>query len=192
MGELYADVGIPVPLGQSFTYRVTAALADRLRPGTRVVCEFGQRKVLGIVLGTTREPPAFDLDKLKPIAALLDPEPALSGELLGFVRELAAYYFAPIGEVLRLALPAVERERVRALQAQGSLLPGEVPDRTRQVGGRLVHLQAADDVDEHVLFTQLQAQALGQHRRQQQQPVEVHAVGRAPRVAEGRRAGERL
>ncbi|HZO12662.1 MAG TPA: primosomal protein N' [Polyangiaceae bacterium] len=172
MGELYADVGIPVPLGQSFTYRVTDALADKLRPGTRVVCEFGQRKVLGIVLGTSRQPPAFDLDKLKPIAALIDPEPALPEELLGFVCELAAYYFAPIGEVLRLALPAVERERVRALQAQGSLLPGEVPDRTRQVGGRLVlFARATDRVEEPGRLRGQAAAVLALLRSVGEQPV---------------------
>jgi primosomal protein N' (replication factor Y) len=148
MGELYAHVGIPVPLGQSFTYRVTDALAGRLRPGARVVCEFGRRKVLGIVLGTTAEAPALDPDKLKPIAALVDAEPALPDELLSFVRELAAYYFAPIGEVLRLALPALEREQRRALEAQGTLLPGELGARTRQVGGRVtIFARATDQIE---------------------------------------------
>ena len=37
------------------------------------------------------------------------------GGLLAFLRDLAAYYFAPIGEVMRLALPPLERETAREL-----------------------------------------------------------------------------
>ncbi len=47
--------------------------------------------------------------KIKPLGQLLESEPALPDELLDFLIELSRYYFAPIGEVLRLALPAVER-----------------------------------------------------------------------------------
>ncbi|MBW2453020.1 MAG: primosomal protein N' [Deltaproteobacteria bacterium] len=134
--ERYADVALPVPLGQSFTYRVPATLVDRLEPGARVLCELGRRKELGIVLSVTDEPPPIAAHKIKPIVALVDAEPTLPSELLGFLQQLASYYFAPIGEVLRLALPAIERERVRDLEEQGKLPLGQAPGRTRQVGGR--------------------------------------------------------
>ena len=84
-------------------------MGGALRPGARVLCEFGRRKVLGIVLDVEVEAPDIDASKIKSISALVDPEPALSEELLRFLRELSSYYFAPIGEVLRLALPALER-----------------------------------------------------------------------------------
>jgi primosomal protein N' (replication factor Y) len=136
--ERYADIAIPVPLGRSFTYRVPPALDGPLAPGARVLCEFGRRKVLGIVLSMSNEAPAIAAAKLKAIVAVIDAEPALPAELLTFLQQLASYYFAPIGEVLRLALPAIERERVRDLEVQGKLLLGEAPTRTRQVGGRQV------------------------------------------------------
>jgi len=134
--ERYAEVALPVPLGQSFTYQVPPALADRTRPGVRVLCELGRRKELGIVLSVTAEAPAIAADKLKPIVAVVDDQPTLPAELLDFLRQLASYYFAPIGEVLRLAVPAIERQRVRDLEEQGKLPLGAVPGRTRQVGGR--------------------------------------------------------
>ncbi len=104
-----ARVAVPVPLGKAFTYAVPAELAAELRPGARVSCEFGRRRVLGIVLDTSEGDPDIPPDKLRPLRAVIDPEPVLPDELLGFLRELARYYLAPVGEVMRLALPAVER-----------------------------------------------------------------------------------
>ncbi len=130
---LLAEVAVPIPLAHALTYSVPKAL-EGLRPGARVVCKLGSRQVLGVILDVAeREPPAGF--PIKPLVALVDPEPALPAELLQFLRELGGYYFAPIGEVLRLALPALERERVRELKAQGELL-GEAPEKTKQVGGR--------------------------------------------------------
>src|SRR5262249_28539535 len=50
-----------------------------------------------------------------------------------FLRDLSSYYFAPIGEVMRLALPPVDRETARAV-AEPSLFesPGGVADRRVQ------------------------------------------------------------
>ncbi len=138
-----AEVGVLAPLAHSLSYLIPSSM--QLQPGVRVLCELGRRKVLGIVLAVGSSEPAFDPSRLKPIAAQIDTEPVLSEELLGFLRELARYYFAPIGEVLRLALPAVERQRLRALERQGQLLPGEAPPRMRQVGGRLITYATATD-----------------------------------------------
>ncbi|HYO94694.1 MAG TPA: primosomal protein N' [Polyangiaceae bacterium] len=116
---LFARVAVPVPLGQAFTYTVTEELAGQVRRGARVLCEFGRRNVLGVVLEVGSAPPDVALEKLKPLRAVVDAEPVLSEELLGFLQELARYYLAPIGEVVQLALPAVERTRARALGAAG-------------------------------------------------------------------------
>ncbi len=118
---LLAKVAVPVPLGQAFTYLVPAELAADLRPGARVLCDFGRRRVLGIVLELGDRAPDVDPEKLKPIRAIVDSEPVLEEELLGFLRELARYYLAPIGEVMRLALPAVERSAAETLSQQGLL-----------------------------------------------------------------------
>ena len=120
-------------------------MVSALVPGSRVLCEFGRRKVLGVVLGVGDEPPLIALDKVKELSALVDADPVLPHELLSFLQQLAAYYFAPIGEVLRLALPAVERDRAKALERQGTLLP----EGTKQAGGReLIFATATDVVEE--------------------------------------------
>ncbi len=130
----FVAVGVPVPLGRSFTYRVPPGMA--VQPGTRVLCQFGTRKVLAIVLETGVDPPDLPADKIRDLVAVVDPEPVLADELLSFLIQLGAYYFAPIGEVLRLALPAVERDKLKALSTQGKLALGEGLSRTKQVGGR--------------------------------------------------------
>ncbi|AUX25711.1 primosome assembly protein PriA [Sorangium cellulosum] len=145
---LLADVAVPVPLAQAFTYEVPAALAAEVRPGARVLCEFHRRKLLGVVLSVSERSAAIDPSRIKPLAALVDARPALPAELLSFLQELAAYYFAPIGEVLRLALPAIEREQVRALKAQAELDGVLDLGRARQVGGRRVAFARATDVVE--------------------------------------------
>ncbi len=135
---LLAKVAVPVPLGQAFSYRVQPELAERVQRGSRVLCEFGRRKVLAVVLEVGDREPDIPVEKLKPLAALVDPEPVLAAELLDFLQELARYYLCPIGEVIQLALPAVERSAAQALGADEAL-PGKVL-------GRLVQVVSSCDV----------------------------------------------
>jgi primosomal protein N' (replication factor Y) len=111
---LLADVALPVPIARLFTYSVPAALAEGATPGARVVCPFGGRRVLGVVWAVREgEPPKG----VKPLAKLVDDAPAVPADLLAFLHDLAAYYLAPIGEVMRLALPPVDRETMSELAA---------------------------------------------------------------------------
>ncbi|HVW28662.1 MAG TPA: primosomal protein N' [Polyangiaceae bacterium] len=109
---LHAEVAVPVPLGRAFSYKVPEGLAGRVKPGARVLCQFGARRVLGIVLTVGDGPLDFPESKLRPLGAVVDPEPVLPEELLQFLVELSSYYMSPIGEVMRLAVPAVERTQV--------------------------------------------------------------------------------
>ena len=108
----------PVPLGQAFSYVVPPELLAEVRRGARVLVEFGRRKELGVVLDLGTEAPDFPEEKLKSLRAIVDPEPVLQDELLSFLQELARYYIAPIGAVIELALPAVERTAAEALSAE--------------------------------------------------------------------------
>ncbi|HET7543930.1 MAG TPA: primosomal protein N' [Polyangiaceae bacterium] len=118
--RVFARVAIPVPLGQAFSYVVPAELSGEVRRGARVLCPFGPRRVLGVVLDVGVDAPDFPEDKLKALRAIVDPEPVLQDELLGFLQELARYYIAPIGAVIELALPAVERTAAEALSKRES------------------------------------------------------------------------
>ncbi|HVR21515.1 MAG TPA: primosomal protein N', partial [Polyangiaceae bacterium] len=144
---LLARVALPVPLGQAFTYSVDAALGDSVRRGARVLCELGKRRAVGVVLDVSERPSDVPEGKLKSILAVVDAEPALSEELLGFLQELARYYVAPIGDVMELALPAIERSAAAPLlepaPGRTASLFGDAPAPSARVVGKLVQVVGA-------------------------------------------------
>ncbi|MBL9027972.1 MAG: primosomal protein N' [Myxococcales bacterium] len=143
---LVADVAVPVPLARAFSYEVPQHLAPLLVPGARVLCDFRKRQTIGVVVGLGEREPSPDLP-LKPLRAVVDARPVVPKELLDFLLEVAGYYYAPIGEVLRMALPALERGEVERLEdVQGEL--GTLK-RTKQIGeARELVISATDSVEE--------------------------------------------
>jgi primosomal protein N' (replication factor Y) len=133
---LLARVAVPVPLGQAFSYAVPAELAANVRRGARVLCEFGRRRVLGVVIDVGERDPDVPLDKLKPITAVTDAEPVFPDELMAFLLELSRYYVAPIGEVMQLALPALARSAASQLGdvSKAAKLVGQVVQVARATG----------------------------------------------------------
>ncbi|MBK6692214.1 MAG: primosomal protein N' [Myxococcales bacterium] len=112
---LLVDVALPVPLARIFSYSVPPALAERIVSGMRVVCPFGSRRLVGVALGLREgEPPPG----VRAVAETLDDkaQPTVPPELLSFMREVASYYLAPLGEVLKLALPPLDRKTADALR----------------------------------------------------------------------------
>src|SRR5437660_161191 len=107
---LLADVAMPVPLPGALSYLVPDGLD--VATGRRVLCTVGARKLVGVVVGMRRgEPPP----KAKSVLAVLEGV-TLPDDLLAFLRKLAGYYLAPIGEVMKLALPPIDREAVLAVE----------------------------------------------------------------------------
>jgi primosomal protein N' (replication factor Y) (superfamily II helicase) len=140
---LLARVAVPVPLGQAFSYSVPDALSAGVQPGARVLCHFGRRRVLGVVIDVAEREPDVAPDKLKPLSALVDSEPALPAELLSFLLELARYYLAPLGEVMRLGLPAVARSQAETLEEHGARDAARVVGRMQQVASALSGAEAS-------------------------------------------------
>src|SRR5580700_212333 len=98
----YCDVSLPVPLDQPFTYALPETLRHRVAPGCRVLVPFGPRRLTGVVLRTHDDPPSMEA---REALRLIDAQPVLDEELLALGRWIAAYYCAPLGEVLRGMLP---------------------------------------------------------------------------------------
>ncbi len=99
---IFAQVAVPLPIFQTFSYCLPDSMQEHLRPGCRVWVPFGARHLTGLVLGRQEE---VNQPEVKCIAALLDEKPLLSAELLELSRWVASYYFAPLGEALRVMLP---------------------------------------------------------------------------------------
>jgi primosomal protein N' (replication factor Y) len=104
----YCDVSLPVPVDQLFTYSLPPTLRHRVQPGSRLVVPFGPRKLTGVILRCHDDRPDIATrDALR----LIDSTPVLGAELLALGRWIAAYYCAPLGEVLRGMLPLASEIR---------------------------------------------------------------------------------
>jgi primosomal protein N' (replication factor Y) len=134
---LVCDVAVPVPLGHALTYALPAELS--VEAGSRVLVELGRKRTLGVVL-SVRARRAGDRRELKRVLARVEAEPVLPPELLRFLLELSRYYLAPVGEVLRLALPAVLRSELGGL--------GDESVRGAKAVGRLVLVARATEARE--------------------------------------------
>ncbi len=97
----FVSVAVDAPVMGAFTYRLPAALEAAAVPGVRVLCAFGNRAVSGVLLGDAEEPQA----EAKDVQAILDAEPLVGPALIELAEFIAAYYRAPIGEAIRVALP---------------------------------------------------------------------------------------
>lgn len=108
-----AAVAIPLAVHETFTYAIPPQLRDAVRLGARVEVPFGTKTVTGFVVSLLDTPPV-DAAKVKPIRTVLDEEePALIPEIIDLCRWAAEYYIAPLGEMLRTALPANMASRGR-------------------------------------------------------------------------------
>ena len=98
----YVHVALPLPLADPYTYAVPPSLADRALPGARVVVPVRRQELIGIVVATSAPPPAVDA---REILALPDEQPVLTEALLELSSQVARYYGAAHGMVLRSMLP---------------------------------------------------------------------------------------
>ena len=102
---LFADVLLPVPIPQNFTYRVPFEHNDHIGIGYRVIVQFGRKKILtGIVVQLHNSPP--ENYQAKYIIDILDNHPVLNEKQISFFRWMASYYMCTPGEVLNVGMPS--------------------------------------------------------------------------------------
>jgi primosomal protein N' (replication factor Y) (superfamily II helicase) len=103
MTQRYLEVALPVPLRSAFTYAVPDSFNGEELVGRRVLVPFRNRSTVGVGLALTEKAPAAK--RIKEIAELLDPLPALPPKLVELGHWISRYYLAPIGEAFRALLP---------------------------------------------------------------------------------------
>src|SRR3954454_8881472 len=95
--------------GQTFTYSIPAELGDVVA-GEAVLVDYGRRRALGVVMGTTLEQPEREI---KPILARVRSDgPLLPPLQVELARHIARHYLAPPALVLRAMLAPGMLERV--------------------------------------------------------------------------------
>ena len=122
---LYVDVALPLPLTRTFTYRVPDALRGQARPGARVLAPFGNREIIGWIDRPRDEARVENPEKTKSIIGVLDTSPSATPAVLRLCRWIADYYLAPLGQVLRTALPAgLTDSSTDYVELAGGMAPG--------------------------------------------------------------------
>lgn len=102
---LFADVLLPLPLNQEFTYRVPFEMNDHVKLLTRVIVPFGKGKLYtGIITRIHEEVPK--IYQAKYLEHLLDEEPIVHKKQVNFWRWMSQYYMSPLGDVMNAALPS--------------------------------------------------------------------------------------
>src|SRR5205085_8998787 len=97
------SVAVPLPFFKPLTYAVPDDMRARVAVGSRVVVPVRGRREMGFVVG---EGVAKEGMNPKAITEAPDHAPVLGRELVELCAWIAEYYVAPLGIVLRSALPA--------------------------------------------------------------------------------------
>lgn len=103
--EPFADIILPLAVRGKFSYRIPGELIGKVVTGSRVIVQFGNRKLYsGIVSELYEETP--DIDKIKTITDIIDDDIPVNVNQLKFWRWISDYYMCSVGEVMKAALPA--------------------------------------------------------------------------------------
>lgn len=103
--DMYADLMLPVPLEQLFTYRIPQELSGLVVPGTRVYVPFGKnRQVTGITVRVHSCKP--EGCRLKDIISVFDGgRTAVLPKQFELFKWISDYYMCCPGDVMKAALP---------------------------------------------------------------------------------------
>ena len=104
---LTANIILPFPLNDTYTYYVPQAMEDNICVGQRVIVSFGAKRFFTGIVYSLGE--ASNVADLKPIAEIIDNKPIVSQNQLLYWRRLADYYICSLGDIMRLALPSALR-----------------------------------------------------------------------------------
>lgn len=103
----FADLMLPLPIPNLFTYRVPRAMVESIKIGARVIVPFGKKnsRVFTAVVARLHNSPPGKY-QARYILELLDEYPLISGYQLELFRWMADYYMCCVGEVMNVALPS--------------------------------------------------------------------------------------
>ena len=104
---LTANIILPFPLNDTYTYYVPQVMEEHICVGQRVIVSFGAKRFFTGIVYSLGE--ASNVVDLKPITEIIDNKPIVSQNQLLYWRRLADYYICSLGDIMRLALPSALR-----------------------------------------------------------------------------------
>jgi primosomal protein N' (replication factor Y) len=103
--QYFVDVILPLPLERNFTYAITKAESEFIKPGFRVTVPFGKNKIYtSIALKLHGKAPiAYEV---KSIHSILDNAPMVNAFQFKLWDWISKYYMCSLGEVMSAAIPS--------------------------------------------------------------------------------------
>lgn len=107
---MFAQVAVDVPIFDALTYRVDDSLQGSIEAGQLVQVPFRNKTKTGVVVELSETLADESLKgKVREIVDIFELTPLLTPSGLDFLSFVADYYYSPIGEVVRMAIPAAIR-----------------------------------------------------------------------------------
>ena len=114
MTTKFADIIVPLPLAQTYTYSIPEEMENQIAIGMRVIVHFGaSRFYTGIVINIHSNHPTYD--KIKAISEVIDDKPILLLSQLQLWNFVSQYYQTALGDIYKVALPSglkIENETI--------------------------------------------------------------------------------
>lgn len=104
----YAEVILPLPLANSYTYRIPDELESLVAPGCRVMVYFGKRRCYTALVWELHDRAPQEAQSVKDIYALVDATPVVRPIQLRFWQWIASYYICRLGDVYKAAIPSTQ------------------------------------------------------------------------------------
>jgi len=153
--KLYAEIVIPGPPHQKFTYLIPSKIRDEIECGHRVVVPFGKRTATGFVTSFSDKTSIKDLKEIKEIA---DPWPLLTEELLTLTRWISDYYIAGWGETIKSALPPGLTAKSKLLV---EVLNSDEPDNLTDLQRKLIDIiKNKDSISVNFLINKFRSESV--------------------------------
>jgi primosomal protein N' (replication factor Y) len=130
--DLYADIVLPLPMEQPYTYRVPARFHGRVAVGMRAVVPVMNRYETGFIVALKQ---STDVERVKELVDLPGEGPDFDTGMLSLCRWMAGYYCCSWGEALQCAIPAGLRAggQLRYQLASNEIPSGRFTEAQRQV-----------------------------------------------------------
>jgi len=111
---MYVNVSLPIASFKSFTYKVPKEFYDNIKEGACVIVPFGKRRLSGYVVESDIQ--SSYKGKILSILGVDSDSPNISAELWKTILWSSRYYFSPLGQVLKCALPITFKDPVPSLE----------------------------------------------------------------------------
>ncbi len=146
----FVEVAVPLHVSKTFIYRLPESVRDLACEGARVIVPLGRTKTTGYIVGFYDAPSDADFSlpsgsststdgfksvprsEIKGVKQILDSTPLVTPEVLQIAKWVAEYYAAPLGEVIKAALPpgiSPGIEQVLTITTKGQEQLAELPPR---------------------------------------------------------------